>query len=174
MEAVWELPAISAFLRNAVGLDVIHMKRFLLCTYLQSHPLSLLKEEIKQSFVNLSSIIDPDVSRKRKITLKEWTNWLQHDHLSEAECKMFNDNPEHVNWRKNFLEFSENREKITHSQVKRMKKSNVYENAMMDAIIRETGKCLKSNLKDCFKAKNKETDFLTWTEFVHWINSLCK
>ena len=143
---------------------------------MQSHPLNLLKEEIKQSFDNLSSIIDPDVSRKRKITLKEWTNWLQHDHLSEAECKMFNDNPEHVNWRKTFLEISENCEKITHSQVERMKKSNIYENAMMDAILRETAKCLKSNLKDCFKAKNKEneTDFLTWTEFVHWINSLGK
>ena len=170
MGAVWELPAISAFLRNTVGLDVIHMKRFLLCTYLQSHPLSLLKEEIKQSFVNLSSIIDPDVSRKRKITLKEWTNWLQHDHLSEAEDKMFNDNPEHNGWRTQFLEFSQNDEKITSSQVERMKKMNIF----MNAIIDETGKCLKSNLKNCFKAKNKETDFLTWIEFVHWMNSLGK
>ena len=135
---------------------------------MQNHPLSLLKEEIKQSFVNLSSIINPDVSRKRKITLKEWTNWLQHDHLSEAEDKMFNDNPEHDGWRTQFLEFSENDEKITPSQVERMNKINKTTNAM----ISETGKCLKSNLEDCFKAKNKETDFLTWTEFVHWINSL--
>ena len=139
-------------------------------TYLQSHPLSLLKEEIKQSFVNLSSIINPDVSRKRKITLKEWTNWLQHDHLSEAEDKMFNDNPEHNGWRNKFVEFSQNDEKITPSQVERMKKINTFANAM----ISETGKCLKSNLKDCFKAKNKENDFLTWTEFVHWINSVGK
>ena len=146
------------------------MKYFFLYTYLQSHPLSLLKEEIKQSFVNLSSIINPDVSRKRKITLKEWTNWLQHDHLSEAEDKMFNDNPEHNGWRTQFLEFSQNDEKITSSQVERMKKMNIF----MNAIIDETGKCLKSNLKNCFKAKNKETDFLTWTEFVHWINSLGK
>ena len=140
------------------------------CTYLQSHPLRLLKEEIKQSFVDLSSIIDPDVSRKRKITLKEWTNWLQHDHLSEAEDKLFNDNPEHVDWRNKFLEFSENSEKITTSQVERMKEINI----ILYALINEAEKCLKSHLKDCFKAKNKENenDFLTWTEFVHWINSL--
>ena len=52
---------------------------------MQSQRLSMLKEEIKQSFVNLSAIVDPDIKRKRKITLKEWTNWLQQDHLSEAE-----------------------------------------------------------------------------------------
>ena len=137
---------------------------------MQSHPLSLLREEIKQSFVNLSSIIDPDVSRKRKITLKEWTNWLQHDHLSETEDKMFNDNPEHNGWRNKFLEFSQNDEKIRPFQVERMKEIYTFPNAM----ISEPEKCLKSNLKDCFKAKNKETDFLTWTEFVHWINSLGK
>ena len=66
----------------------------------------MLKEEIKQSFVNLSAIVDPDIKRKRKITLKEWTNWMQHDHLSEAEHKMFNDNPEHVDWRNKFLRYS--------------------------------------------------------------------
>ena len=130
----------------------------------------MLREEIKQYFVYLSSIIDPDVSRKRKIALKEWTNWLEHDHLSDAEDKMFNDNPEHDGWRTQFLEFSENDEKITPSQIKRMKKVGTFFNAM----ISETGKCLKSNLENCFKLKNKVTDFLTWTEFVHWINSLGK
>ena len=85
---------------------------------------------------------------------------------------MFSDNPEHDGWRTQFLEFSENDEKITPSQVKRMKEIHIFTNS----IISETGRCLKSNLKDCFKAKNKENenDFLTWTEFVHWINSLGK
>ena len=139
---------------------------------MQSHPLSLSKEELKQSFVNLSSIIDPDINRKRKITLKEWTNWLQHDYLSEVEDKLFNENPEHICWRIKFLKYSQNKEKITLSQIERMEKINI----AFNAIISETEKCLKSNLIDCFKAKNKdnETDFLTWTEFVHWINSVGK
>ena len=87
---------------------------------------SWLKKELKQSFVNLSSIIDPDVSRKRKITLKEWTNWLQHDHLSEAEDKMFNENPEHIGWRREFLKYSENEEIIKFSQVEKMKRINIF------------------------------------------------
>ena len=128
----------------------------------------MLRKEIKQSFVNLSSIIDPDVSRKRKITLKEWTNWLQHDHLSEAEQKMFNDNPEHVDWRNEFLRSSKNNEKITLAQVEKMENINWYKQSLI------TKKCLKSYLTGCFKVKNKETDFLTWTEFVQWINSLGK
>ena len=122
---------------------------------MQGHPLSLLKEEIKQSFDNLTSIIDPDVSQKRKITLKEWINWLQHNHLSEAEDKMFNDNPEHVGWRNKFLEYSENCEKISPSQVERMKKLDI----LLNAFISETEKCLKSNLTDCFKAKTKKLTF---------------
>ena len=141
---------------------------------MQSQPLSLSKEELKQSFVNLSSIIDPDINRKRKITLKEWTNWLQHDYLSKVEDKLFNENPEHICWRIKFLKYSQNKEKITLSQIEKMKKINI----AFNAIISETEKCLKSNLIDCFKAKAKnkdnETDILTWTEFVHWINSVGK
>ena len=140
----------------------------ILCTYFQSHLLCLLRKEIKQSFVNLSSIIDPDVGRKRKITFKEWTNWLQHDHLSEAEDNMFNDNPEHFDWRNEFLRSSKNNEKITLAQVEEMEKINMVKQSFV------TKKCLKSYLTGCFIVKNKKTDFLTWTEFVHWINSLGK
>ena len=165
---------------------------------MQSQPLSMLKKEIKQSFVNLSAIVDPDIKRKRKITLKEWTNWLQHDRLSEAEDKMFNVNPEHVDWRKKFLTYSENDEKISFSQVDRMGKINICR------ISFHTKNCLKTNLIDCFIAKKRfikigflawtkrclrsfcmghgctiedeadKTASLTWTEFVHWINSLGK
>ena len=138
---------------------------------LQSQPSSLLKEEIKQSFVDLSSIIVPDFNRKRRITLKEWTNWLQHDCLSEAEDKIFNDNPEHIGWRREFLKYSENEEIIKFSQVEKMgDQKNKRINIFLNSFIGETNKCLQSNLTNCFKAN--ATNFLTWTRFVHWINRL--
>ena len=125
-----------------------------------------------QSFANLSLIVNPNAIRKRKISLIEWTNWLSSDPPSVLEEKMFNENVEYKGWRKKFLKFSSNDEQIKLYQVEGMKTITSFANAL----IGETKKCQKSYLISCFKAKNKKnkTDFITWTEFTSWVNTLGK
>jgi hypothetical protein len=125
-----------------------------------------------QSFVDLSFIVNPNAIRKRKISLKAWSNWLCSDPPSISEEEMFNENVEYQGWRKKFLKYSSNSEQILLSQVERMKKISSFANAL----IGERKKCQKSYLISCFKAKNKinETEFITWTEFTRWVNTLGK
>ena len=77
---------------------------------------------MKYVFSDLSLIIDPHVSRKSKISLEEWLNWLQRDHLTVTGESLFNENRGYKGYKKVFFALSTNG-KITLADIRQKKLS---------------------------------------------------
>ena len=122
-------------------------------------------------------IIDPDENRKRKISLEEWINWLQRDHLTDVGEELFNNNKEFKNWKKLFLEYAKD-DKLTFFEVEQVKNKGHW---IINRILRLLAylvakKSAEKTLESCLKDKNRirHDDSITWNEFISWINALGK
>ena len=54
--------------------------------------------------------------------LKEWTNWLEQDvQVQGAVEEIFNSNPEYIDWKKKFFDYTDGNSFITLAQTKGLK-----------------------------------------------------
>ena len=54
--------------------------------------------------------------------LKEWTNWLEQDaQVQEAVEEIFNSNPEYIDWKTKFFDYTDGNSYITLGQTKELK-----------------------------------------------------
>ena len=54
--------------------------------------------------------------------LKEWTNWLEQDaQVQEAVEEIFNSNPEYIDWKTKFFDYTDGNSYITLAQTKELK-----------------------------------------------------
>ena len=54
--------------------------------------------------------------------LKEWTNWLEQDvQVQDAVEEIFNSNPEYIDWKTKFFDYTDGNSYITLAQTKGLK-----------------------------------------------------
>ena len=67
-----------------------------------------------------STLIDPmKIPSEICPPLKEWTNWLEQDtQVQEAVEEIFNSNPEYIDWKTKFFDYTDGNSYITLAQTK--------------------------------------------------------